>query len=49
MDVGEDSALGHGDSAEELVQLLVVADGELDVSWSDAGSLVVFGGVSGKF
>ena len=31
MDVGEDASLRDGDSAEELVQLLVVADGELDV------------------
>ena len=29
LDVGEDSALGDGHSGQQLVQLLVVADGEL--------------------
>ena len=48
MDVGEDASLRDGDSAEELVQLLVVADGELDVPWDDPGPLVVLGGVSGE-
>ena len=48
MDVGEDAAGGDGDSAEELVELLVVADGELEVAGSDAGLLVVAGGVAGE-
>lgn len=29
LDVGEDAALGSGDAREELVQLLVIADGQL--------------------
>mgnify|MGYP000574870374 CR=1 FL=1 len=48
MDVGQNSSLGHGDLAEELVQLLVVADGELDVSRDDPAPLVVLGGVAGQ-
>ena len=49
LDVGEDSALGDGDPVEELVQLLVVADGELEMAGVDAGLLVVPGGVPGEF
>ena len=45
LDVGEDAALGDGDALEELVQLLVVADGQLEVAGVDAGLLVVPGGV----
>ena len=36
MDVRQDAAAGDGDGAQELVQLLVVADGELDVARDDA-------------
>ena len=39
MDVREDAALRDGDAAKELVQLLIVADGELDVARDDAGLL----------
>ena len=38
----------NGPTAEELVELLVVADGQLDVTGHNAGLLVVAGGVSGK-
>src|SRR5690242_9353158 len=48
MDVGEDTALGDGDVSEQLVQLLVVADGELQVSGNDTGLLVVASGVTGQ-
>ena len=41
MDVGEDTTLGDGDVAEQAVQLLVVADGELQVTRDDARLLVV--------
>ena len=41
MDVRKDTSLGDGDSSEELVQFLIVPDGELDVTGSDSGSLVV--------
>ena len=48
VDVGEDTALGDGHAAEQLVQLLVVADGQLDVAGDDARLLVVAGGVAGQ-
>lgn len=48
MDVGEDTTLGDGDVTQELVQLLIVADGELEVTGNDTGLLVVTGGVTGQ-
>jgi len=45
VDVGEDAAAGDRHAAEELGELLVVADGELDVARDDAGLLVVARGV----
>ena len=48
VDVGEDTTGGDGDSAEELVELLVVLDGKGDVAGDDAGLLVVAGGVAGE-
>lgn len=48
MDVGEDTALGDGDVAEQLVQLLVVPDGELEMAGDDAGLLVVAGSVASQ-
>ena len=48
VDVGEDTARGNGDASEQLVQLLVVADGELDVARDDALLLVVAGSVASK-
>ena len=48
MDVGEDTAGGDGDSAKELVELLIILDGKGDVPGDDAGLLVVAGGVSGE-
>ena len=48
MDVGHDAAAGDGDRAQQAGELLVVADGQLDVARHDAGLLVVPRGVSGK-
>ena len=48
VDVGEDTTLGDGDAREQLVELLVVADGELEVAGDDAPLLVVAGSVAGK-
>jgi hypothetical protein len=48
VDVGEDTTLGDGNTAQELVELLVVSHGELDVSGHNAGLLVVAGGVAGE-
>ena len=41
LDIGEDSALGDGDSGEQLAQPLVVPDGQLEVTGDDPGPLVV--------
>ena len=48
MDVGENTTRSDRDASEELVELFVVADGELDVPGDDAAPLVVAGGVAGK-
>ena len=48
VDVRENTAGRDGHAAEELVQLLVVADRELDVAGHDAGLLVVARGVAGE-
>ena len=48
VDVGENTSLGDGGAVKKLVQLLVVADGQLDVAGDDAGLLVVTSGVSGQ-
>ena len=48
MNVGENTTLGDGDVAEELVQLLIVADGELEVTGDDTGLLVVTSGVTSQ-
>ena len=48
MNVGKDAALGDGDVSKELVQLLVVADGELEMAGDDSGLLVVASGVASQ-
>ena len=48
VDVGKHTALGDGDMAEQLVQLLIVADGELEMTRDDTGLLVVTCGVSSQ-
>jgi hypothetical protein len=48
MNVGEDTTLGDSDVAEKLVQLLIVADGELKMTGDDTGLLVVTRSVSGQ-
>lgn len=48
MDVGKDTTLGNGDMAQELVQLLIVADGKLEVTRNDTGLLVVASGVASQ-
>lgn len=49
VDVGKDTTLGNGDVTQELVQLLIVADGKLKVTRDDTGLLVVTGGVTSQF
>ena len=48
LDVWQDTTLSDGDTAEELVQLFVVSDGQLQVAGDDTGLLVVTGGVTGQ-
>lgn len=48
VDVGKDTTLGDGDVTEKLVQLLIVADSELQVTGDDTGLLVVAGGVTSQ-
>ena len=46
LDVGQDTSLGDGDTGEQFVQLLVVPDGELEVTGDDPGLLVVTGSIA---
>ena len=46
LDVGQDTTLSDGDFAQQLIELLVVADGQLQVTRDDAGLLVVPGRVA---
>ena len=48
VNVGQNTTLGDGDVTEKLVQLLIVADGELEVTGNDTGLLVVASGVASK-
>ena len=48
LDTGEDSALGKGDSGEQLAQPLVVPDGQLEVTGDDPGPLAVTGSVASQ-
>jgi len=48
VDVGQHTSAGDGHSAQQLVELLVVANRQLDVAGGDARALVVAGGVAGK-
>ena len=48
LDVGQHASLSDGDSSEQLVELLVVADRQLQVSGDDPGLLVVPGSVSSQ-
>ena len=48
VNVGQDTTLGDCDMSEKLVQLLIVADGELEMTRDDTGLLVVTGGVAGQ-
>ena len=41
VDLWSDTTLGESDLSEELVQLFIVADSELDVSWGDGLLLVL--------
>ena len=46
LNVGQHTTLSDGDSREQLVELLVIADSKLQVTWDDPALLVVTGSVS---
>mmetsp|Transcript_18875 Transcript_18875/g.45321 ORF Transcript_18875/g.45321 Transcript_18875/m.45321 type:complete len:100 (-) Transcript_18875:9-308(-) len=48
VDIGKDTTRSNGDSAQQLVQLLVVLDGKGDVTGHDTSLLVITGSVSGE-
>lgn len=48
VNVGKYTALGDGDMAEKLVQFLVIANGELEMTGDDTGLLVVTCGISSQ-
>ena len=48
MNVGEYTTLCDGDMSQKLVQLLIVPDGELEMTWDDTGLLVVTSRVSSQ-
>jgi hypothetical protein len=48
VDVGQDTTLSDCDVSEKLVQFLIVADGELEMTGNDTGLLVITGGVTGQ-
>lgn len=48
MDVWQNTTLGDGDVSQQLVQLLIVSDGELEVTGDDTGLLVVTSGVASQ-
>ena len=48
LDVGQHASLSDRDARQQLVQLLVVADGQLEVTRDDASLLVVASGVTGQ-
>lgn len=48
VNVGQNTTLGNGDVAEKLVQLLIVADGELEMARDDTSLLVVTSGVTSQ-
>lgn len=48
VDLGQDTTAGNGNLAEELVELIIRADGELEVTGRDGLLLVVSGSVTGE-
>jgi len=48
LDVGQHAALSDGHAGQQLVQFLVVPDGELQMTGNYPGLLVVASGVSGQ-
>ena len=49
VDVRQNTSSSDGHVSEQLVQFLVISDGQLQVTWDDTGLLVVAGGVACEF
>jgi len=49
VNVWQNTTLCDCDVTEQLVQFLIVSNGELKVTWDDTSLLVVTSGVAGKF
>ncbi|TRY78828.1 hypothetical protein TCAL_12416, partial [Tigriopus californicus] len=49
LNVGEHTSLSNGHTRQELVQLFVVADGQLQMTGDNAGLLVVTGSIASQF
>lgn len=49
MDVWQDTTLCNGNVSEKLVQLLIVADGQLQVTWDNTCLLVVTRSIASQF
>jgi hypothetical protein len=48
VNVGQNTTLCNGDVSQQLVQLLIVSDGELEMTGDDTGLLVVTSGVTSQ-
>ena len=48
VNVGQDTTLRDGDVTQKLVQLLIIADGELEMTGNDTRLLVVTGSVASQ-
>jgi hypothetical protein len=48
VNVGQNTTLGDGDVSEKLVQLLIIPNGELEMTGDDTGLLVVAGSVASQ-
>lgn len=48
VNVGQNTTLGDCDVSQKLVQLLIVSDGELEMTGDDTGLLVITSGVASQ-
>lgn len=48
MDVRQNTTLGDGDVTQQLVQLLIVTNGELEMTGNDTGLLVITSSIAGQ-
>ncbi len=48
LNVGENTTLSNGNTRQKFVQLLVVSDSQLQVSWDNSGLLVITGSIASQ-